>query len=1715
MHSFQINFERNQTMKSSKMRLISLVLTAILAIAPLASCSKKTPADLDTDTPTKESSTSQSDTDKETEGSDESEKATSKDTEGKTESDTENQPEKDTSDKNESDTEKDTDASEPDTDALLKGDYATTIENAYYLANTVNSYYTDATRSAFVMENGNVSVIYDMATDGHKQVAGIYTKSGKAYLEDTMDVFLKMSDGGTYYASSSNDDGIANIYRLGYYYYENRIDGQSFVGERKITDSKLLKHILIKRYNMTEELSRDGGILKVRVTDNTDPWFSFDRISFSAEKYNTISLTMKANNQFSGLCSVYINAGEYANSGSFRNEQSASFTIIPDGEYHTYLIPLENIPGYTGDVTDIRFDIDTFRGAIDATLEIKELAAVQVESTSAPLYPRVCRIFGAYSDKLHHTVQISTYQDLEGVDSVGTVTNISAEKVSKILIKDKNGYHTSLDGVDFASAEYVAFDIIDVGVIGFILPYDGKGGNIEITLDGGVYSVVQTMAVKDGKLYAPKSGEKNANDFYMGFRIYTDENHSFDAFLKAAEEERHPLTNKNIIVNKDKSTSGEFLGYDSLRGIYHLTIDGDYGFNPPFLLYNNRQYNVTFTLRGEDTDRSFYIMARLEEGGSLECAALLDNQQMLIPVPLEVGKNFTDGGGGIHDTDDARFSETILPITLHAGKKVEYSIVNMYHKWGSHLLKQISFITYFAPYYHLSTGIHESNCLIPYYYTKNGNALNMLPDHRPMSAPLWDTDPQHTYCGNHEFLQYTDSEGNYSASENTRDVIGSYGPMYADITMDFISDDGRIKVSYNHMEMPQTDENRAYYEMTYEILEDISFKDFANDFSFYNATGNDPAGFYTKVGYLGEDNKYYYTDAVTGRDESKQIVLGDNCPYFSFFDMDGCVDSRGYSNLSFLISDYEFVIGGAKADTNFVVINEYGRVSLSLNLKEVTLKAGDSFKINAIIMPWGSQLLDDGIVDEKKGNYEYTSVINEATGELYMDKNVRDVRENTILDPAVATAVENATVLDTAFLPSIKTTDGKSASFKLSGGENYISFRVYGFDMLTVPVLEELVDGDWVVVNVASIHTPDAMGYGYQYDGYMVHYDGDGTFSYSFVTDMTGDSERTFRVTAAAEFEGWEEITNADDEPFIFDAVELEGRANQNPRFTSTELLEENGRKFMRFAGSSSEAYLALFADNEETSGKYLAIKYRIPATNPDNLVSWNFFTSTVSNSATSADSYWAGASIVANGEWQVIIFDIDAYGIAGFDANANGDFVAKYLRVDIFNGATAPETVCDIEYIAMFDSLESALEKNSDIEAIMLSTGPSAHNYISSDPSVDLNNRFLFDAADINAAANMNPNFISHEILTENEKSFVRFKGSKSEAYLTMLSGNTSVTGDYLVLKYRVPSDNEKKMVSWNFFTSTVNDTASGADSHWAQNMLISDGEWQVLVIDMSMRNSDSFIANGDGTYTAKYLRLDIFNEAVTENTVVDLEYIAFYDNLDKIFELNSDMEQIMLSKSASEYEYISKDSSVTLNFMANASQIYAKTSPIVGKLGSVTIAEDQSYVRFQGSTSEVTTLLLSGNKNPTGQYIVLKYRMPSTNTDNIAYWNFFTSTVNDGAVAEDAIYGDNMVLADDAWHVLVIDVANQTSVKDPNTFVSDDNGVYTAKYLRFDIFNGDVADDTYYDVSYIGLCDSLDTVLEYCKDEGEIIFGESRNEYKVISTETGEEIPAESNAD
>ena len=1473
-------------MKINSTRILSLFIALIMIAGVLSSCQG-----LFGDTETESSSSSESFS--ESGSSSGSEDSSNNQESSSTESGDESE---------ESSTTPDDDYVEETYPSLLEGENAEFIEYADHVANGVNSYFTDPNRTAFYFENKNACVTYDL--EDSKVVSSIGNKAGANYVENTMDVFLRMKDGSVYYASDSDKNTYANIYKLGYYYYENRFEGLTFDSGYVFEDKKpaRINHAPtnILRYNMTEfvEIESGTGGVKIKVTDNGDPWIAYKTVNFSASEYNVLAITMKADEQSTTSLVVYIKAGV---STGFSNEQSIGVEIIPDGEYHTYYVPLYEISGYTGQVTGLRFDFATVSGAIDTTYAISDVRAMKADLDATPtMGVYLNRMFNTYSDKLHHTIQISTKKDVENVQAVGIVTEIPESRVGSIVIKDRNGLHYDLEKIAWNTVQYVGFDIKGAGIYGYILPYDGSGGVIRVTLDDGVYKIEQTKAPDAYTLQASPEGTKNGKDLYMGHRIYTDRYHTFDRFIVEAELEVNPLDEENFIIDGEKSTYGEFIGYDALRGCYTLSIDGEGGFSRPYKLYPNRHYNVTFNIKGDGAnDRKIYVVALFEGGGFLECAALLDKNQMMLPVPLEVGKNYSDlGDRNLFNLDDPWLSETLLPMVVNKDTDNTYSIVNLYYNWGKYPLKQISWIQYHTPYYHLSTGVHESNCITPFYTTSQDKAfMQVLPDHRPMSGPTWENDVQRTYCGVHSFLQYTDSDGNYFASENILNTVGSYGPIYADLTTDYISDDGKIKVTYNHMEMPQTDENRTYYQMKYEVLEDVSFTDFGRDFSFYSVKSIDYSGLYSKVGYLDTNNTSQVANAAK-ENQSFEYVLGDNCPYFSFFAMENCTHPNGYNNLSFLIYNSEFTIGGEKVTPSFLLVNNFAEVSLSLDLEAIELKKGDTFTINAILMPW--QWYEEYDAEEP-------------------DQNVRRVRENSLLNPLTLTAGENCEKIESVFLPKAKTTNGKSAEFTLSGGHNNVAVRIYGFHKLTAPVIEEYVDGEWKLVDISSFSTPDNFGYGHYYDGYGVYYDGDGTYSYSFVTTMDNGAPRKFRVSAAEDFEGWPEIIKEPD-PFNtwYDIFDLNGAfAEAANRFGDYSLMSGSGSNFLRVTrnGTTAETTLTLF-DNAEgmLAGRYLIFKFRLPQGKNSNINFVEFYTGTehtmyneLGEILIAKEAYTAANNSFADGEWHVVVLDLEAYGKTdSFKKNEDGKYYIQYLRFDVFNGGGNPNAVIDMAYLGFHDSLDEILEYNKDVNTVMLFSGSSFENIST------LNNEALnmhVDASELDAILVPYKSRF-HSVTLSEERDYIRLTGSVgAEAIAEVFNGNVKETGQYLVLKYRIPEDNPGKLRYWQLYINTDGKGASSENVYVSEglgNHVVADGEWQVLIIDLAARGNPTYVMDENGKYTAKFFRFDFFKAQYDETVFYDIAYIAFSNNLDDIYELENDMSKVALSTGRTECTFI-----------------------------------------------------------------------------------------------------------------------------------------------------------------------------------------------------------------
>ena len=1572
---------------------------------------------------------------------------------------------------------------EKESQNILEGEYADLIENADYLKNGVTSYFVDGNRNYYRVENNNMNLDY-VLTNKESQLVSISNKKGNAYVKDTMDVFIKTTEGNTYYTSDSQRAAVANLYRYGYYYYDVHFYDQDFTNKTEITAEKEIDFKYFNGVTDMSELVVEDGVLKSTITSPYDPQIRTEKFKakVNTATYNSLRITMKTDS--TSTVSLFVIAGEKE---SYNEEQRVDLTTKPDGKYHTYIVTLNDgvISDYTGYLKGIRLD---FNGSAGDNIEISDISAVWVDNFGAPNV-RIDRNFHTYTDKMTQVIRLFALSDVTNIAEIGMTTKIAADTVDKLIVKDANGTHDTIDGVDWATARYIGFDVKDAGVFGYIMPDHAASGKMTVTIEDGYYVITQTTTPENGTILAPIPASSNrdqvvtqfvgnsmdpyhsVNEFDFGQRIYTDSTHDFAKFVYEAECEINPIPAENIVINEERSPGSTYDGYDPLRGIYCFTVKENVGFHDGYYYQQNKHCPVSFKITGDDKDRSIYVLA-YTFATSIECSVVLDKNDMMLPVPLEVSKNFSNEfEEPIYAWGDIRYSEVRFPMVINAGESQELTVLHLYQNWGQFPLKQISSIQFFAPYYHLSTGCSESNCIASYYV--HNKDLQTLPDHRAMSAPIWDTDPQHTAGGFHYWLQYTDSYGNHYATEDKVNIINSAGPTYADIDLTYLSDDGKIKVTYNHMEMPQTDENRTYYQINYEVLGDVSFKDFRRDFSFYSAHGLN--GNYDHIGYLDENNDSVVVDIGKNGQET-MYKLGNELPYFDMFEISEGKGKDDYVNLSFMIYNSKFVIGGEDVDPGFVIIDKNYTVYLSLDLGEVTLKKGDKFTINAILMPWGSQ----------ETNYNLRNP----------DKNVLDVRKYNLKDPLKAIAVKDAEVIDSVFFPMVKTTNGKSLEFTLSGGEGNTTFRAYGFEKLTAPKLYEKVTreeldefgnvintyDEWVLVDVSSAYTPDSYGNAHAYDGYAVHYDSDGTYSYSFVVALKGRAERTFRVDASEDFTKWPEVdVFVPSSDVFFDSKTLVESVNTK----TAQAITEDGKKFVRVYGNGSAGEICLSLPIVAPStGDLLVIKYRIPATNTVKHDLFQAYISTESQDP-SDPNYAIARTAKQDGEWHVMVIDLSEYGMKNFIQNEDGTYNTKHLRLDIVNTTLGSNDYIDIQYVSICKTMDEVADMNSDVSYVDLVVGEMMSTSIPLDGlgSVLESDYFnLYFSAEALFGAPHKSGFGTVELA--NDKSYVRFygNGAAAEGCINELyNGGTKVTGKYFVLKYRLPTSNvENPAQSFiEIFTATSGEGVTG-DGDFANtlgdsdNALIKDGEWHIIVLDVTTKSTmKNFTANENGEYIAKYIRIDLFNgQTMSADSYMD---VAFFGVCEDPSEYLAAIGGAGGEETKPKYE---NPDAKYFNLFLSASELAQRSAG--GAFSKVVLAEDESYASFygDGNSGEAFFVPYSGGTQVTGKYFVVKYRIPTTNKEDFseAYVEFFSSTVNSSPKGhgDESDFAntleDKVLVKDDQWHVIVLDVTSKSTC---TTFTPNEDGKYVAKFVRFDIFSQIMSTESYMDIEYIGVCE------------------------------------------
>ena len=328
-----------------------------------------------------------------------------------------------TSDSEEATTEEETEDLTP----KLTGENAKTIEYAERIAGGINTGYSDSSRSQYAITNRNAVFNYNLTAKDRKFVSSLENIKGGVYLENTMDVFVKTNDGNVLYASDTLSSARVNIYRLGHYYYDVHILDQDFSVVSDISDNA--KEISLTRTTvnqMSRPIQNDDGSITCTVQNSADPYIVFSTARFSTEDYNAVEITLRC--ESSSSAQLYVAAG----GNSFNPEQLTGFSVTPGDEYITYIIPISQLPNYTGNVTGLRIDIGSVAGEV---IDIKSVRALNVQYDSVDI--TLDRNIHAYSDKMNQVLHFVTTDQVDNMTSYGMVTKISADKVDKLIVKDE------------------------------------------------------------------------------------------------------------------------------------------------------------------------------------------------------------------------------------------------------------------------------------------------------------------------------------------------------------------------------------------------------------------------------------------------------------------------------------------------------------------------------------------------------------------------------------------------------------------------------------------------------------------------------------------------------------------------------------------------------------------------------------------------------------------------------------------------------------------------------------------------------------------------------------------------------------------------------------------------------------------------------------------------------------------------------------------------------------------------------------------------------------------------------------------------------------------------------------------------------------------------------------------------------------------------------
>ena len=386
----------------------------------------------------------------------------------------------------------------------------------------------------------------------------------------------------------------------------------------------------------------------------------------------------------------------------------------------------------------------------------------------------------------------------------------------------------------------------------------------------------------------------------------------------------------------------------------------------------------------------------------------------------------------------------------------------------------------------------------------------------------------------------------------------------------------------------------------------------------------------------------------------------------------------------------------------------------------------------------------------------------------------------------------------------------------------------------------------------------------------------------------------------------------------IFTPDDITDRLSGNAERDVT-LKDENGMPYVSIeyisaTNKTGESTVFLYADKDNpitNIGKYVAALYRINRSeNRIEVVA----DSTLGSVIQGVKSF--GTIGDRAGQWT---FSVKAYNSYGSSDNlAAGYYDGEQFtafRLDFFNPSAENPTVAgdttDIAFIAYFDTEAEAYAFYAEYlkaylglenhDCVRTSTWDSEANCYNNEcmicGDITTSDMIYKTEASLGAYSDQLGYYVagssSNYMSATQEDGFVRYKvvGTSSDPYFLPFTDNTTnVTGQYMVIKYKLVNGGSNATASRAFAASAASGVGSAtgskgnSDNSITNATLVDDGEWHYIVITPNSGNT-TFTANADGTYTWRFLRINISGWAANDGSCyLDIDEIAFADNQEAV---------------------------------------------------------------------------------------------------------------------------------------------------------------------------------------------------------------------------------------